>query len=116
MTHPTLTRKSRPGLPLRIRYVQAWVENGLARHYFRRRGQPRVQLPGLPGSPEFMAAYQAAFSAAPTAIGATRSKAGSVAAAIASYYGTRQASRRSPPPRRESGAPCSRPSGGIRGT
>ena len=85
MTQTTTTR-SRPGLPLRIRYVQAWIENGLARHYFRRRGQPRVQLPGLPGSLEFMEAYQAAFSAAPAAIGASRSKAGSVAAAIASYY------------------------------
>jgi integrase len=73
---------------LRIKFVQAWVENGLARHYFRRRGQPRVQLPGLPGSPEFMAAYQAAFSAAPTAVGASRSKAGSVSAAIASYFGS----------------------------
>jgi len=88
MTEAIPTRKSRPGLPLRIRFVQAWVENGLARHYFRRRGQPRVQLPGLPGSPEFMAAYQAAFSAAPTAIGASRSKAGSVSAAIASHYGS----------------------------
>jgi len=86
MTEIIPTRKSRPGLPLRIRYVQAWVENGLARHYFRRRGQPRVQLPGLPGSPEFMAAYQAAFSAAPAVIGTSRSKAGSVSAAIASYY------------------------------
>jgi integrase len=33
-----------------------------------------------------MEAYQRAFSAAPTAIGASRSKAGSVSAAIASYY------------------------------
>jgi integrase len=86
MTETTPTRKSRPGLPLRIKFVQAWVENGLARHYFRRRGQPRVHLPGLPGSPEFMEAYQRAFAAAPVAIGASRSKAGSVSAAIASYY------------------------------
>jgi integrase len=35
-----------------------------------------------------MEAYQRAFSAAPTAIGALRSKAGSVSAAIASYYGS----------------------------
>src|SRR5215831_10674974 len=86
MTETTTTRKSRPGLPLRIRYVQAWVENGLARHYFRRKGQPRIQLPGLPGSPEFMSAYERAFSAAPAVVGTSRSKAGSVAAAIASYY------------------------------
>jgi integrase len=75
------------GLPIRIRFVQAWVDSeGRSHHYFRKRGQPRVRLPGLPGSAEFMAAYQAAFAAAPVQIGATRSKPGSVAAAIASYY------------------------------
>jgi integrase len=58
-------------------------------HYFRRRGSPYVQLPGIPGSAEFMAAYQSALAAAPVAIGAnTRSKPGSVSAAIAEYYGS----------------------------
>jgi integrase len=54
--------------------------------YFRRNGFPRVRLPGLPGSTEFMAAYSAALDAAPAKIGAGRTKAGSVSAAIASYY------------------------------
>jgi integrase len=46
-----------------------------------------VRLPGLPGSSEFMAAYQAALDSGPSQIGASkRSKAGSVSAAIASYY------------------------------
>ena len=31
---------------------------GRRRHYFRRNHGPRVLLPGLPGSPEFMDAYQ----------------------------------------------------------
>jgi integrase len=56
-------------------------------HYFRRAGYARVRLPGLPGSAEFMAAYQAALDAAMTDIGASkRSKPGAVSAAIASYY------------------------------
>ena len=55
------------------KYVQAWVDHdGRAHHYFRRRGFQRVRLPGLPWSPSFMAAYEAAMSGARTAIGATR--------------------------------------------
>lgn len=46
---------------LRLRYVQALRDSrGVRRYYFRRAGAPRVTLPGLPGSAEFMAAYQAA--------------------------------------------------------
>jgi hypothetical protein len=74
---------------LRLRYVQAWVDDeGRAHHYFRRAGYPRVRLPGLPGSPEFMRAYEAALGTAPVPIGASRSKPGSVAAAIVGYYGS----------------------------
>jgi integrase len=74
---------------IRIRFVQAWVDgDGRAHHYFRRRGFERVRLPGLPGSAEFMAAYQTALASAPEPIGASRSKPGSVAATIASYYGS----------------------------
>jgi integrase len=87
MTETTTTRKSTPGVPLRLRFVQAWVDqDGRAHHYFRKRGQPRVRLPGLPGSSEFMGAYATALNAAPVAIGASRSRPGSVAAAVASYY------------------------------
>src|SRR5207244_4096935 len=70
---------------LHLRYVQSYR----GYHYFRRRGSPYIQLPGIPGSAEFMEAYQAALAAAPVAIGAsTRSKPGSVSAAIADYYGS----------------------------
>jgi integrase len=70
---------------LRLKFVQSFG----AYHYFRRRGQTRLRLPGIPGSAEFMEAYQAALAAAPVAIGASkRSGPGSVSAAIAEYYGS----------------------------
>lgn len=41
------------------KFVQRFVDrHGKARFYFRRPGFKRVPLPGLPWSPEFMAAYQ----------------------------------------------------------
>jgi integrase len=75
---------------MRLRYVQAWVDaEGRVHRYFRRRGYPRVRLPGLPGSAEFMAAYQAALEGPGLEIGvAKRSKPGSVSTAIAAYYGS----------------------------
>ena len=69
------------------KYVQAWVDR--AYYYLRRRGFPRVRLPGLPWSPSFMAAYEAAMSRARTAIGAGRVKPGSVAAVVAEYLDSR---------------------------
>src|SRR5215471_1425925 len=70
---------------LHLKYVQSYR----GYHYFRRRGSPYIQLPGVVGSAEFMEAYQAALAAAPVAIGASsRSKPGSVSAAIADYYGS----------------------------
>src|SRR5262245_48587772 len=69
------------------RYVQAWVDkrDGRGYFYFRLRGHPKVLLPGLPYSPTFMAAYEAAMSGPRTAIGAGRVKPGSVAAVVAEY-------------------------------
>lgn len=71
---------------LHLKYVQSYR----GYHYFRRRGSPYVQLPGIVGSAEFMEAYQRALAAAsPVAIGASkRSLPGSVSAAIAEYYGS----------------------------
>jgi hypothetical protein len=75
--------KRKPLLP----HVQAWVDRqGRSWHYFRKRGSPRIKLPGAPFSPEFMAAYQAAMANAPVEIGTKRSIPGSVSAAIAAYY------------------------------
>jgi integrase len=70
---------------LRLRYVQAWVDHeGRVRRHFRKPGHPRVRLPGLPGSAEFMAAYQTALDG-PIAVGAGRNRPGSVSAAVALY-------------------------------
>jgi integrase len=71
------------------KYVQGWVDrDGRARHYFRRAGYPRVRLPGLPWSPQFMAAYEQATAAAPPPIGADRTKLGSLSAVLVAYYGS----------------------------
>jgi integrase len=68
------------------KYVQHWVDDeGRPHCYFRRRGFPRVRLPGLPWSPSFMAEYEKAMSGARTALGAGRVKPGSVAAVVAEY-------------------------------
>lgn len=48
---------------MRFRYVIEDVDrHGNIRLYFRRRGQPKVRLPGLPGSHDFMSAYQEALA------------------------------------------------------
>ena len=91
---------------MRLRYIQAFVDRktGVAFHYFRRAGYPRVRLPALPGSREFMAAYQDALEQPHVEIGTSRSKPGTVAGAVAAYLlspqfgelapGTRDARRR----------------------
>jgi integrase len=72
---------------LHLRYVQSFTSAGGVYHYFRKRGSPRIPLPGLPGSSEFMEAYQTALAAAPDAIGrALRSAPGSISAALSEYY------------------------------
>ena len=73
---------------LALRYVQSFVDRktGAVFHYFRRRGFERVRLPGLPGSKEFMAAYQQALDGPQMAVGASRTKSGTVNAAIVGYY------------------------------
>src|SRR5262245_66435971 len=74
------------------KYVQAWVDprDGRAYYYLRRPGFPRVRLSGLPWSPSFMAAYEAAMSVPRTAIGGGRVKPGSVAAVVAEYLDSQQ--------------------------
>ena len=75
---------------LKLRHVHAFVDrHGRVRHYFRRRGAKQVPLLGLPGSAEFMAAYQAALAgvtAPAVEIGANRTKPGTVDAAVVGYY------------------------------
>jgi integrase len=72
---------------VKLAYVNSFVDrHGRVRYYFRRRGHPNVRLPGLPGSPEFMRAYEAAIGhAEPVVIGASRAKVGTVAAIVGMY-------------------------------
>jgi site-specific recombinase XerD len=78
---------------IRLKFVHQWVDNrqgaSKARFYFRRHGK-RVPLPGSPGSTEFMAAYQAALAAQPVpmAVGAGRHRPASLAALVATYFGS----------------------------
>ena len=52
---------------IRLRYIQAFVDRktGATFHYFRRAGFPLVRLPDLPGSAEFIPAYEDALAAHP---------------------------------------------------
>jgi integrase/recombinase XerD len=77
-----------PMARLRLQFVNSFRDrHGRVRHYFRRPGSKAVALPGLPGSAEFMEAYQMALAGAPMRdIGASRTKAGTINAAIAAYY------------------------------
>jgi integrase len=71
------------------KYVHGFIDrHGVPRFYLRKPGTKRATLPGLPWSPEFMAAYQAALDAewTPPELGASRTKPGTVSAAIVSYY------------------------------
>ena len=69
------------------KYVQGFIDrHGKARFYFRRAGFKTVPLPGLPWSPEFMAAYEAAAAEQPAPIGSTRTKPGTISALVVAYY------------------------------
>jgi len=48
---------------IKLHYVHEYRDrHGKLRRYVRRPGSRRVALPGLPGSPEFMQAYQDAMT------------------------------------------------------
>lgn len=69
------------------KYVQGFVDrHGRPRFYFRRAGFKSVPLPGLPWSPEFMAAYQNALAGQPAQIGSDRVQPGTMRALAISYY------------------------------
>lgn len=70
------------------KFVHGYLDrHGKARFYFRRSGFKKVPLPGLPWSPEFMAAYELAIAGQqPLQIGASRVKPGTIRALAASYF------------------------------
>lgn len=71
------------------RYVQGFLDrHGRPRHYLRRPGHKRVRLPGIPWTPEFMAAYEAALAGKPepVEISARRTLPGTINSLIVAYY------------------------------
>jgi len=73
---------------VRLRYAHRFRDRyGAVRWYLRRPGFPLVRLPGAPGSPEFMAAYQAALAMASAPVAEARDgPPGSFAALVVSVY------------------------------
>jgi len=70
---------------IRLPYVHEYRDrHGKLRRYVRRPGLHRVALPGLPGSPEFMQAYQDAMSG--PALRPRTPKAGTLAALAAEFF------------------------------
>src|SRR6516164_8183907 len=68
-------------------YVNGFIDrHGKARWYFRRAGFKKAPLPGLPWSPEFMAAYERALAGQPAPIGAERTIPGTLRALAVSYF------------------------------
>jgi integrase len=72
---------------IKLRYVNEYRDrHGKLRRYFRRPGSRSIPLPGLPGSIEFMSAYQAALAVkAPPPPSPRHVIAGSLAAIVAGY-------------------------------
>ena len=69
------------------KFVQGFIDrHGKPRFYFRRPRFKSTPLPGLPWSPEFMAAYEAALAAQPPQIGSARVKQGTFRALAVSYF------------------------------
>lgn len=70
---------------IKLRYIQEYIDrHGQIRRYVRMKGKPNAVLPGLPGSPEFMAAYERAISSAP--IWKSRFGARSVGQLVSDFY------------------------------
>src|SRR5437879_3033653 len=75
----------------RFKHVDCFTDrNGHVRHYFRRGKGPRIALPGLPGSSEFGAAYQAALEGQVSAPRAARQRGapGTFDNLVQLYYGS----------------------------
>ncbi len=71
------------------KYTHGYIDcRGKPRWYLRRPGLKRAPLPGLPWSPEFMAAYEAAMAGAKIEPGKSAIKPGSIADLITLYYQT----------------------------
>jgi hypothetical protein len=77
--HPVMKRPPK--------FVQGFIDrHDKPRFYFRRPGFDRVPLPGLPWSPEFMAAYEMALAGQPMQVASASVKPGTIRALAVSYY------------------------------
>lgn len=89
---------------LPLRHINHYIDrHGRARFYYRPPGGKNVPLPGSPGSPDFLASYQAAVDQAARdkpPVGAERNAAGTVAQAVALYLGSAKFGRLAPDTRR----------------
>lgn len=74
----------------RLKYIKAYTDRlGTRRHYFNKIGRPSVALPGLPGSAEFMEAYQSCLDDVPAPkprVVLQRPTRGSITELVAKYY------------------------------
>jgi integrase/recombinase XerD len=75
---------------MKLEYVNSFYDSrGKLRHQFRRKGHKRITIKGRPGSPEFMDAYHVLLDktgGAPSDIGASRTKAGTLNALAVALY------------------------------
>ncbi len=72
---------------IRLKHVHRFTDrHGHARHYLRIPGRKAVALPGAPGSPAFIRAYNAALAALPSPVAEARTVPGSLDALAVSYY------------------------------
>ena len=72
---------------IRLKYLVEDVDrHGNVRVYFRRKGQPKVRLRGLPGSEQFMADYGTALEKCASAQRSYRARKGSFGHLCLSYY------------------------------
>ena len=88
------------------KYVQGFIDrHGKARFYFRRAGFKTVPLLGLPWSPEFMTAYEAAMGGEASAaeIGSRRTQPGTINALVVSYFNSTKWKLLSPDTKRTHG-------------
>jgi hypothetical protein len=61
------------------KFVHGFIDqHGKPRFYLRRKGFKKNPLPGLPWSPEFMVAYEAALAQQPLQVGVSRVSPGTV--------------------------------------
>jgi integrase len=71
---------------IRLPYIQEYRDRtGKTRRYFRRPGAKRVPLPGVPGSAEFMSAYEAAMASKAAPVGGNHPE-GTIAALVVGFY------------------------------